>query len=194
MTQNKDAKTNYTISFSHAHVHAFTPHLACPHIQRVPEKKPDTHCAHQHNLHGHGYTLTAVSFLLCPPQNNTHRHTLAQSLASGHLAFPLTCNFRHRCAGRTHTHAAHSDRHYKFCDRKHMFTNAMSVMTIILMCTPALRRMDRQHKHTAVSPSTMYAASCKSLWYESFCHDNVCKCNRKWFRYWPDLPSAKETL
>lgn len=126
-------------SLNQSHTHAFTPHLASPHTHRVPEKKPDTQCAHQHNLHGHWYTLTAVSFLLCPPQNthtNTHTH-----LQEDTWLYPLTCNFRHRCAGWPHTHTrSHTDIHYKIGDREHMRSHG--IMTLTLMCTPELHCTD----------------------------------------------------
>lgn len=108
-------------------------------------------------IHSHSCQLPPVP---ASEHTHTHRHTLAQSLASGHLAFPLTCNFRHRCAGRTHTratlrHDTFSDAHVRKC---HMFNDRY---THVHPSTPPHEQTT--HKHTTVSPSAMYAASCKSL-------------------------------
>ncbi len=97
-----------------------------------------------------------------PASRHTHTHTHTHRQTDIHLQvdtwlYPLTCNFRHRCAGRPHIHThvrSHTDTDHKISDREHMCSHGICLMTLTLLCTPALHRIFRQHTHTHIHTHT----------------------------------------
>ncbi len=111
------------------------------------QKRSRIHTVHINTIFMDTDTLSQLS-ASSRARLNTHTQTDIHLQVDTWL-YPLTCNFRHRCAGRPHTHVRlHTDTDHKISDREHMCSHGICLMTLTLMCTPALHSIFKPHTNT----------------------------------------------